>query len=98
MALVRFLLLGITILLHSVANAQTPPVISDAPTPMPDSPVVTHPPDEQPRREFRLLMPDGFGGLKEEAPMTGGEPSDQTGAVTPVPSPAPSDLDMGIPR
>ncbi len=71
----RFLLLGITILLiHFAANAQTTPSIPGVPRQKPDGPVVAPPLDAQPRRELRLLVPDGFGGLKEEPPITGSTP------------------------
>jgi hypothetical protein len=74
MARGRFLLLGIAILLiHSAANAQTQPA---APVPRSNSdvPAIAPPPDPQPKHDLQRLVPDGFGGLKEDPPMTSETP------------------------
>ena len=73
MARGSFLLLGIAILLiHSAANAQTQPTV---PVPKSSSGApAAPPPDSQPKHELQLLEPDGFGGLREDPPMTSETP------------------------
>jgi hypothetical protein len=74
--------------LHSAANAQTPSVGPDAPrapttnvAPAPDSSANS----AQSRSEFKILVPDGFGGLKETPGMNESAP-DQTGSTTTLPT------------
>lgn len=74
MARGRFLLLGIAIfLIHCAANAQTQPAVPD-PKASPYAPAIAPPSNPQPKHELQLLEPDGFGGLKEDPPMTSETP------------------------
>jgi hypothetical protein len=83
----RFFFLALTFLLHSAANAQTPPVAPDMPRP-PQTNVVPAPDTSgnsaRPPSEFKILVPDGFGGLKEVPGSTGSLP-DQTDSTTTLP-------------
>jgi hypothetical protein len=76
MARGRFALLGLSLLLiNSAANAQTQPVMP-APGSSPDA--FAPSPSPQPKRELNLLVPDGFGGLKQDPPMTSELPDGMT--------------------
>lgn len=80
----RFLLFGIALLLiNAAANAQTQPVIpapGSNPNPAPGlNPNALAPsPTAQPKHELNLLVPDGFGGLKQDPPMTSEIPDGMT--------------------
>jgi hypothetical protein len=76
MARCRVLLLGIALLLvNSAANAQTQPVI---PAPGSNPNAFAPSPSPQPKHELNLLVPDGFGGLKQDPPMTSELPDGMT--------------------
>ena len=80
--------LSLALVLHSAANAQTPPVGPDVPHAPPTN--VVPAPDTSgnsagPRSEFKILVPDGFGGLKETPGMNESAP-DQTGSTTTLPT------------
>lgn len=89
----RFILrLAPAFLIHSAAIAQTPPVLPDVPVaPQSNSAIVAPPADtagnpQRPSREFKILVPDGFGGLKEAPGITESAP-DQTGSTSPLTEP-----------
>jgi hypothetical protein len=89
---IRFLLgVALALNVHSAANAQTPPVVLDVPgSPPTDNAIVSPAPDasaKSPRlpSEFKILVPDGFGGLTEAPGMSDSGP-DQTGSATRVPN------------
>jgi hypothetical protein len=76
MARGRFILIGLAVLLiNSAANAQTQPVIP-APGSNPDA--FPPSPDPKPKHELDLLVPDGFGGLKQDPPMSSQIPDGMT--------------------
>jgi len=83
--------LALAFVLHSAANAQMPPVVSAVPRASPpNNAIVVPPPDTsgnaaRPPPEFKILVPDGFGGLKEVPSMTDSAP-DQTGSTTTLPT------------
>ena len=79
--------------LHSAANAQTPPVVPDVPRAPPANVVPT--PDAsgnsaRPPPELKILVPDGFGGLKEVPGMSDSAP-DQTDSTTTRPLTEPNE-------
>jgi hypothetical protein len=77
-------------IVHSSANAQTPPITPDVPRAVPS--VVVPKPDTsdrwKPAPKFR--EPDGFGGLKE-VPDNAEGPPDQTDSVPNQPLSEPTD-------
>jgi hypothetical protein len=76
MARGRDLLLGIAlVLISSAANAQTQPVI---PAPGSNPNAFAPSPSPQPKHELDLLVPDGFGGLKQDPPMSSQIPDGMT--------------------
>jgi hypothetical protein len=78
-------------LVHSAANAQTRPFVVDVPgSPPTNNAIVSPPPDAsgtppRPPSEFKILVPDGFGGLKE-APGISDSAPDETGPAARVPN------------
>jgi hypothetical protein len=83
----RFLLrLAALFIIHSAANAQTPPIAPDVPSALPsNNDIVVPKPDNsgqsaKPPPKFRV--PDGFGGLKEVPDDITG----QTGSTPTVPN------------
>jgi hypothetical protein len=82
------LCLALTFVLDTAANAQTPSVDRDVPRAPPTN--VVPAPDTSgnsagQRSDFKILVPDGFGGLKEAPGMNEGAP-DQTGSTTTLPT------------
>jgi hypothetical protein len=80
--------LALAFVIGSAANAQTPPVIPDVPRAPPTSAIP--PPDSSGNSarspsEFKIVVPDGFGGLKE-LPATTESAPDQTGSTTTLPA------------
>ena len=91
--MLRILLrLALAFIIPSAANAQAPPVVPDVLGAPPTNNAIVVPPDtsgnsgRRPPSEFKILVPDGFGGLKEAPGITESAP-DQTGSTTSVPNP-----------
>jgi hypothetical protein len=84
--MLRFLLrLAPAFIVYSAANAQAPPVTPDLSGGPPT--IISPPPNASPnssRPPPKFMMPDGFGGLKEE-PSTIDSAPDQTGSTTIMP-------------
>ena len=87
----RFFLVIAILLIHSAANAQTPPAIPPIQNPKPDG-LVSPVPDAQPKHEFQLLVPDGFGGLKEDPPIAD-SPADGGGDLPGSPTIDPNSIE-----
>lgn len=69
MALARVLVLGIAVLLiHSAAASAQPQ--RAVPAPRSNRDAYAPSPGPQPERELQPFVPDGFGGLKEDPPMS----------------------------